>query len=868
VVDAANTYTGGTVVRAGRLGLNDGDGLGTGAIEVQDSAILGIGGVTLANSVSGNGEIIKTASNVATLTGNNTGFGGRDARAAGTVSVQDVAALGSGVVNISAGAQLQINSATAQELSVSLFGEGDLIKSGAGRLVINGNNAFLGDLNIQAGTLQVDGSGSSGFGNIDVASGATLNLHNQNGRTLSNTLSGAGQVVKTGAGFTTIQTGGQYSGGTSLQEGGLRVTSLGALGTGPITTAAGTTLLLTHADTTPMVVTSIMQGAGTFRKEGAGMVVVNAPNTYTGGTVIQEGRLGLNFGDALGTGGIQVASGAILGIGNITLANNMTGAGQIIKTAADVATLAGNNTGFTGELLVQQGGVTVNAQSALGGAAVNIAAGAQLNFNNTADVAFSNALGGAGTLAKLGNGRLDFTNAFSIGALTVAAGRVRMNGTGTTNANVAVGATLDGTGRIIGNLANNGTVAPGNSIGTLTVQGNYVQNAGSVLEVEFDAAGNIDRLDVTGTATLNGGTLRFVSLGGAEGTGGTFLTAAGGLTGNFASMETVGAQLPLTVIYQTGSALMAPSVVTARPSTFNAQLLAGAETALGYLERVSDSYRWAGADHVWFQGFGARGERGAAGASLGYQHDSAGFAAGAVWPLAGGLELGASAGWATGDIALDADGGGGEQQSLLGALGLRYAAARYQLGAGVMLGRLDQSTVRNVSFSGLSSRVSGATDSNLLGGYLQAGAMLGETAGWTFDASGRASLVRQVQDAYQEGGSSPLRLSVDEIRARSLELQGLLGASRRLGGDNGMALRLELGARHLALQGARGIDVAFASSNAGVTLQGDGRDTTQLAVGASLTHALTSRLLLSAGYAGKLGGHDQHEARLGLSLGF
>jgi autotransporter-associated beta strand protein len=868
VVDDANTYTGGTVVRAGRLGLNDGQGLGTGTVQVDSGAILGIGGVLLANAVTGTGQIIKTANNQAALTGNNTGFTGELRVEQGVISVQNVAALGAGIVDLDAGTELRISNATDQVFSTALYGEGDVIKSGAGRLIINGTNAFIGDLNIEGGTLQVDGSGSSGFGNIDLASGTTLNLHAQNGRSFSNTLSGAGQVVKTGAGYISVRNGGQYSGGTSLQEGGLRVTDLADLGTGAITSAAGSTLVLNHSDPATMVVGTIMEGAGTFQKEGTGIVVVNASNTYTGGTLIQEGRLGLNFGDALGTGAIQVASGAILGIGNIALANNVTGTGQIIKTAADVATLGGNNTGFSGELVVQQGTVAVSSTSALGTGAVNVASGATLQVGNTTQAAFTNTLSGAGTLVKQGTGRLDFANPFTIGALNLAAGSVRLNATGTANATVASGAALDGTGRLIGNLVNNGVVAPGNSIGTLTVQGNYVHNAGSVLEVEFDAAGNIDLLDVTGTATLNGGTLRFVSLGGAEGTGGTFLTAGGGLTGTFGTIETAGAQLPLTVIYQGSSALMAPSVVTARPSTFNAQLLAGAETSLGYLERAADAYRWAGADHVWFQAFGARGKRDAAGASLGYQHDSQGFATGVVWPVATNLELGASAGWSTGDIELAAGGGGGEQESLLGSLGLRYAAGRYQLGAGVMFGRIDQETLRNVSFSGLSTTVAGETESKLFGGYVQAGAALGAAGGWTFDASGRASLVRQSQEGYQEGGSSPLRLTVGDLRAYSLELQGLVSASRRIGGDNGVELRFDLGARHLALHGERGIDVAFAASNAGVTLQGDRRDTTTAVLGASITHALTPRLLVSAGYAGKLGSHDQHEARLGLSLGF
>lgn len=869
VVDAGNTYTGGTIIRGGRLGLNDGDGLGTGAVQVDSGAILGIGGVTLANTVTGTGQVIKTASNVATLTGNNLGFTGELRVEQGTVVVQDTRALGLGQVSLTSGTTLAVQNATDQSLDAMLYGEGTLVKSGGGQLsILDGTNPFVGNIEVDGGSLRVDGSGSSGFGNIDLAAGTTLVLQNANGRALSNTLSGAGQVVKLGAGYMSILNGGQYTGGTDLQQGGLRVTDLAALGTGPVTSAADTVLVLEHNATTPMVINSIMQGAGTFQKDGTGLVVVNASNTFTGGTIVNEGRLGLNFGDALGTGAIQVNSGAILGIGNIALANNVTGTGQIIKTANGLTELTGNNLGFTGAVLVQDGTLEVTALSALGSGAVDVSAGALLRIDTATNAAFTLAGSGAGTLEKRGDGRLDFGTAFTFGALDVSAGRVRINTIGTTNATVASGAALDGTGRIIGNLTNNGTVAPGNSIGTLTVQGNYVQNAGSVLEVEFDAAGNMDLLTVTGSATLNGGTLRFVSLGGAEGVGGTFLTAAGGLTGTFTTVETVGAQLPLSVIYQSNGALMAPSVVTARPSTFNAQLLAAAETTFGFLDRVAEAHRWVGDDHVWFQGFGARNERDAAGASLGYRHESTGFGGGVTWALAPRLSLGASAGWSDGDVALADNAGAGEQDTLLGAINLQYAAEVYALGAGVLFGRVDQSTVRGVSFSGLAEQVTGETDSNLFGGYLQASGVVGEAGGWTFDLNGRASLVRQSQDAYTEDGTSPLRLTVDGLKATTLEVQALLSANRRIGGENGVALRLDLGARHLALQGDRLIGATFTTSNADVVMQGDARDGTQAVLGASATWSLTKRLLLNAMYAGQLGSRDRHEARLGLSMGF
>ena len=65
---------------------------------------------------------------------------------------------------------------------------------------------------------------------------------------------------------------------------------------------------------------------------------------------------------------------------------------------------------------------------------------------------------------------------------------------------------VDGDGSIIGNVVNGGHVSPGNSPGTLTIEGDYVQDDVGVLELEFAGldSSQHDRLIVTGDATLDG----------------------------------------------------------------------------------------------------------------------------------------------------------------------------------------------------------------------------------------------------------------------------------------------------------------------------------------------------------------------------
>ncbi len=76
--------------------------------------------------------------------------------------------------------------------------------------------------------------------------------------------------------------------------------------------------------------------------------------------------------------------------------------------------------------------------------------------------------------------------------------------------------TLGGSGTIVGDVTNSGTVAPGNSIGTLTINGNYTGNSGTLAleSVLGGDASSTDRLVVTGD-TAGTTTVRVTNLGGA-----------------------------------------------------------------------------------------------------------------------------------------------------------------------------------------------------------------------------------------------------------------------------------------------------------------------------------------------------------------
>jgi hypothetical protein len=120
---------------------------------------------------------------------------------------------------------------------------------------------------------------------------------------------------------------------------------------------------------------------------------------------------------------------------------------------------------------------------------IDVAAGAELNINNSFN------LNGKQLLVS-GDGRLNINNNTDAGTGTV----------------IVAGGTVGGSGRVNGGLTNGnaanpgGTVSPGTSIGTLTVDGTYNQHSSSTLEIELGgtADGEFDVLAVNGLAILDG----------------------------------------------------------------------------------------------------------------------------------------------------------------------------------------------------------------------------------------------------------------------------------------------------------------------------------------------------------------------------
>jgi outer membrane autotransporter protein len=135
------------------------------------------------------------------------------------------------------------------------------------------------------------------------------------------------------------------------------------------------------------------------------------------------------------------------------------------------------------------------------------------------DGGFFGGTGTGGSITKIGSGTLTLTgrNTYT-GVTTVNSGSLIVDGSiESAQTVVNAGGLLGGNGfvgpRSGGSLVNSGIVSPGDSPGTLTVNGNYTQNAGGTLRIEVASVTQHDLLAVTGHASL-AGTLQLIGLSG------------------------------------------------------------------------------------------------------------------------------------------------------------------------------------------------------------------------------------------------------------------------------------------------------------------------------------------------------------------
>jgi T5SS/PEP-CTERM-associated repeat protein len=253
-------------------------------------------------------------------------------------------------------------------------------------------------------------------------------------------------------------------------------------------------------------------------RNGHGKLVVSGGGQVTGGNVPNfasaigywtdsEGEVLLTDEGSAWTLSSPLHVGA-LGHGSLTIQNGA----DLSNTTSAIASIADSS----GHALVTGAGSTWTSSKNMGiGGDANLPGGSgELEIADSGLVKVA----GSATVWETGSVHLD--------AGTLQATTINLSG-----------GSLGGIGTVIGNLNNSGEVSPGNSPGTLKVQGNFSQSIEGLLKFEIGSAAS-DLLQVTGNATL-GGTLHLSLLGGFKpGYGTTYdLLTASKLSGAFDTLE-------------------------------------------------------------------------------------------------------------------------------------------------------------------------------------------------------------------------------------------------------------------------------------------------------------------------------------------
>ncbi len=521
-LSAANTYSGGTLIEGG-VAIGTHASFGTGTITDRSYLVLDqASDGTLTNLVQGTGRLIKRGTGAVTLSAANTYSGGTTIEK-GTL-IGTTRSFGSNYI-VDDGT-LVLDQATSSTLANYVAGSGTLIKRGTGSVTLGTTNAYTGGTTISAGALI--GTNTS-FGTGAVVDNAKLVFDQATSGSFANAISGTGQVIKRGTGSVTLSGINTYSGGTTISAGAL-------IGT---TASFGSSWIVDDAklvidQSTSSTLANYVAGSGQLIKRGTGSVTLGTNNTYTGGTTISAGAL---IGTNTSFGSNWIVDDAKLVIDQTTngkLGNYIAGSGQLIKRGSGTVTLGTNNT-FTGGTTISAGGLTGTTTSFGTGWIVDDAA---LTIDQSTTGTLTNYIAGTGSFTKQGTGTVTVSSNNALtGPVTVAAGKLLVNGGFAGTATVQSGATLGGTGQLGAiSVQSGGTLAPGNSIGTIRT-GDVTFASGSTYAVEIASNGSSDKIQASGVARLNGGTVAATALDPAtsyqNGATYTILNAAGGRIGTF-----------------------------------------------------------------------------------------------------------------------------------------------------------------------------------------------------------------------------------------------------------------------------------------------------------------------------------------------
>jgi autotransporter-associated beta strand protein len=402
---------------------------------------------------------------------------------------------------------------------------GTLVKNNDGLVVLGGSNAYSGGTEVRRGTLELRNSRGAGTGAVLVGTAAVLDLNAEEGSTLmlDNRIAGDGALVKSGSGIVVLAgTSNALAGPTSVAAGTLEIRQNGVLGTGAVSVGANAALRLSPGPGDTIALGNRIGGDGRVVKDGPGTFVLD-DTTLQG---VTRGGLVLNAGSLEFSGSVNMAvpmllagsvalrtvaaagalSGPLSGTGVLNVTGVLDGGANVVGGSVTIngGTLTAFEKRGAGELTLGEG-------AAVGGAVAQVAAG-------TLRITSGETLARVTTL-EIGTGR---DSGAVLDASRVAGGLVVGGG--------SIPQVLKGSGKVRGSvsLGRGATIAPGNSPGTQTIEGELRVGPGAVYQVEYTFSGGLvnDLLRVEAPAGVVGGSVNLQ--GGLVDPRVSFVSAKGG----------------------------------------------------------------------------------------------------------------------------------------------------------------------------------------------------------------------------------------------------------------------------------------------------------------------------------------------------
>ncbi|MEI9400681.1 autotransporter-associated beta strand repeat-containing protein [Mesorhizobium argentiipisi] len=548
-----HSYTSGTTISAGTLQI--GTGAVAGALATPNVTNNGTLAFNLNNNytfngaISGTGVVNKLGTGITTLTGINTYTGATNVNA-GTLIVDGNQAGATGPTTVASGATL-----------------GGIGTIGGSVTVADGATLAPGETGNSPGTLTINGNLALGNSNLNVDFGQA----NVVGGALNDLINVGGNLTLDGTINVTQSPGGNFGPGTyriisyngSLTDNGLNVTDpnyfvqTSVANQVNLVNSAGLQLSYWDGNAGPHSNGIVNGGNGTWRAAGdtnwtdstgtfaapfanasfaifqgaAGTVTVDNTNGQvqaagmqfaTGGYLVQGADIQLVGGSSI----IRVGDGTGAGAGyTTTIASNLIGASQLVKTDLGTLVLSGTNS-YSGGTAINSGTLQASSDANLGAAAGGLSFGGG-TLHTTADITSARAvalagagtfltdggttttltggIAGAGALTKDGGGTLVLaSDATHSGGTTIAAGTLQVGNGGTA-------------GSLAGNVTDNGTLAFDRS-DTLSF-GGVISGTGAVNQIGTGTTVLTGDSTYSGGTTISSGTLQL----GNGGTSGSIL---------------------------------------------------------------------------------------------------------------------------------------------------------------------------------------------------------------------------------------------------------------------------------------------------------------------------------------------------------